>query len=138
MRGEQTKSSVRVSIPRSLYQQILTIQVNDGLDFNDAASKAANLVLSNGELFQEAVRRAAQELGQSQFLKQLNTSRATIQKVALAKGIDMCGIRKLTSVPRAPNAGKLMRFSDRYPNWEKVKSALYGAFNNWNHVTCPT
>jgi hypothetical protein len=130
-------AGIRVSIPRSLYDGILRIQLDEGLDFNAAANKAANLMEPNGQLFREAVEKQAQELGRSQFLAQLNKGRASIEAAAYNAGAEYVRTHEIHFEAPCSVCGKPMKFSSNDANFEKeVKAPLHGAFKNWYHVPC--
>jgi hypothetical protein len=58
-----------------VHEALLRIQVNDHIDFNEAALKGASLIEANSQPFIDAVHAEAQRLAKSQYMKQLNASR---------------------------------------------------------------
>jgi hypothetical protein len=128
---------IRVTIPRSLYERILRIQLDQGVDFDAAANKAASLMEPNGQLFREAVQKEAQELERSQFLQQLNKARASIKGAAIVEGAEYVRTHEAHFEVPCSICGKPMKFSSKDSNLEKeVKATLHNAFKNWSHVTC--
>jgi flagellar biosynthesis/type III secretory pathway protein FliH len=138
------KKPKQVLIPDELYVSIVRIQANDGLDFPEAASKAARLIDVNGDAFRDAVRVDANRLAKSQFLKQLNVARESIREEGYEKGFDKGYDVGYTDgnqfhVPCSV-CGKRMGFSDRDPNWSQAKATLIEAFKakGWRHAKCGT
>ncbi len=127
---------IRVSIPPTLYTAILKIQVNDGLNFDEAADKAASVLEPNGQMFREAVQKEAQILGQGRFMQQLNKARASIRSAAINEGAEYVRTHEVHFEIPCPKCGKPMKFSSSDQNWEKSRAALHDAFKDWSHVTC--
>jgi hypothetical protein len=127
---------LKAPIPRALYQAILKIQANEGIDFNKAALKATSLIDLNSERFKEAVQSEASHLARSQFMKQINATRQTIRAQAFKECAE--NVRRFEDNFRVPCSicGKPMHFSSRNSNWEKVKPLLDDAFSDWHHIKC--
>jgi hypothetical protein len=127
---------LKVPIPRVLYQAILRIQANDGVDFDKAALKAASLIELNSERFKEAVQSEASRLARAQFMKQINITRQTIRAKAFKEGAEH--VRRFEDNFRSPcsKCGKPMYFSSRQTNWDKMNAILHDAFKDWHHTSC--
>jgi hypothetical protein len=133
---KQASKTVKIGIPKALYQAILRIQVNEAIEFDEAAFKAASLIEPNSQLFQDAVRREAQSLAKSDFMKQLNATRKTIKANGFNEGAEY--VRRSEDNFHAPCSicGQPMSFSSRDNEWEKEKNPLYNAFKSWHHIQC--
>lgn len=68
----------KVEIPRELYMAILRLQVEYDLDWIDACKKAADLIDRNSGEFKRAVKREAERIYNSRFMKQLNKAKKKI------------------------------------------------------------
>ena len=125
---------IRASIPKSLYQSIVKIQAEEGLEWIQACDKAALLLNRNAEEFKRSVERQAQSLYKSRFMKQLNKSRESITEEAA------WSVRDTEDNFRVPCAkcGKWMYFSSIDDNWEEKKDMLYRTFGQWAHTKCPS
>ena len=132
----QKGPSIRVSIPRALYEGILRIQLNEGLDFEAAATRAASLLDPNSVLFKQEVQKAAQQLERTQFLQQTNKARATIRNAGYIEGSEYVRTHEVHFEVPCPKCSKPMKFSNTDSNWEEIKKTLYDAFKIFSHKTC--
>ena len=73
------RQTVRVELPRALYQAIIRLQGNEDLDFEPACLKAALLLDPKRDEYKKAVLDEANRLAKSRFMTQLNTARKTIE-----------------------------------------------------------
>jgi hypothetical protein len=128
--------SIRVSIPRSLNEGILRIQLQEGLDFGAAAERAASLLEPNAQLFKQEVQKAAQQLERTQFMQQMNSARASIRSQGYREGVEYVRAHETHFEAPCSICGKPMKFSNADLNWEEVKKTLYDAFKVWYHVPC--
>lgn len=126
------KQHVRVRIPEELDQAIVALRARENLSFDEACKRIAIRSDPNSKLFEEAVDKKAQELGKSTFMKQLNSSRATIQK----NEADTVRNNEDNFHVPCSKCGKPMSFSNRDSNWSTIKPVLYAAFKTWSHTTC--
>ena len=124
---------IRVRIPPVMDQAIVGLRARENLSFDEACERMAVLWDPNSKLFAEAVEKRAQELGKSTFMKQLNSSRVTIQKN------EADAVRRNEDNFHVPcsKCAKPMIFSNRDDNWNESKAILYAAFKTWHHVNCP-
>ena len=130
---------VKVTIPHELQIEILRIQVEENLSWEDACAKAATLLKTNSEEFKRAVEAEAERRYKSRHMSELDKARKTIEEKAYRKGYEE-GYTKAMSedhfyVP-CSICGKPMHFSSKDVNWEDVKQVLYNAFRNWHHTSC--
>jgi len=70
------------SLPSRLRMAIVKLMAKDNLDVEEAYDKAANLIDSNGRLFEESVEKEAQRLYKSRLMREVNAARVTIQTKA--------------------------------------------------------
>ena len=138
---------VKVTIPHELQIEILRIQVEENLSWEDACIKAATLLKTNSEEFKRAVEAEAERRYKSRHMSELDKARKTIEEKAYKKGYDE-GYRKgydegYTKAMSEDHfyvpcsiCGKPMHFSSKDSNWKDVKRVLYNAFRTWAHTAC--
>ena len=130
------KGSVKTYVPRQLHRAVIRIQVDEDLDWEDAAARAAVLIDANSREFKQAVEREADRLAKTRFMSQLNTGRETIRNKAFDEGMKYVREWEDNFRVQCSICDKPMYFSSRNKNWEEVKTVLYEAFKNWHHTSC--
>lgn len=135
MKSSRTRAQT-VKVPWELHKALLSLQVEHDLGFEEACTKAAELIASSGEAFNKSVKREARKLAKGQFMSQLNTARKSIRNKAYREGVEWT--RKNEDNFRVPCSicGKDMYFSNRDQNWDKTKADIHETFTNWSHTEC--
>jgi len=125
--------TIRAEIPRELALAIMRIEVEEDLDWVEACRRAAMLIERGGEEFEKAVRREAQRIYNSRFMKQLNKARDTIWEEGYETGYEdgrrEYAIWYYCNVCGKPIYGR--------PNAESHKAIIeYMRQHGWSHVAC--
>jgi len=127
------QSAVKVQIPRELHMALLRIQVEGDLDWEEACLKAATLLDRNSEEFKKAVKREAERIYSSRFIKQLNKARETIWEEGYEKGYED-GERENAIWYYCDVCGKPIYVR---PNSESHKAIIrYMREHGWGHKSC--
>jgi hypothetical protein len=131
------KNEGKKELPWELDKEIMRIQVDEDLTWEDACKRLA-MICNKAELA-KLVQSKAEELGKSRFLTSMNTARGTIERNADARATERVRQSETNfQVQCAKGCGKPMHFSERDQNYyTEVLPVLRQAFQRWAHETCP-
>ena len=124
----------RQGMSENLYMTVVRIQASQNIaDWNHACDRAAVLLGVSTKEFEKLVVDEARKRYNSQFMKQLNEAKKTIEKSVREKEDNFRVACKVCGEP-------IYFSSSSDGNWEEgqVKQALAKAFENWAHGTCLT
>jgi hypothetical protein len=131
------EGAVKAFIPKPLYLAVVRLQASEGLDWEEACIRAADLINANSVEFKRRVQLEAQRLYKQRFMRELNKARETITKEAWEAGANWVRMNEDNFRVPCGICRKPMYFSSLDGNWEsEIKPTLYQAFKNWHHTKC--
>ncbi len=133
--------ATKVEIPRELQHAIMKIQVEEDLEFDEAAKKVALLADKNSLAFKKKVNLEADRKAKSEYMTALNKAKESIRASAWDEGHDngleegwddgvLHGKEEFQYPCRG--CGKPITLSDK--SWKDARNFLIQ--NRWGHANC--